>query len=241
MQFESDPQIERHVESVVMRPERLRQGAARDRMKHRRLNFKISVFIEKTPDLADDQAPLHKNVADLRIDDQIDVPPPIPDFDVRQAMPLLRQRKKALREKRQTFCQDRQFAGPRAKERPFRTDKVADVQKLVQLKIALRQLILLRVNLHLGAGVGQPEEPCLAERSIGKYPARNTHGLRRVLELFSGFRRELLDNLRNRVCVTVLRRIRIDAELPNLLQLLNANAFQLFHVFWFVTRVPALS
>ena len=47
IQFRRDPQIQRHVERVVMRPERLRQGAAGDRMQNRRFDFEIAAFVEK--------------------------------------------------------------------------------------------------------------------------------------------------------------------------------------------------
>ena len=173
-----------------MRLEWLRQRAARDRMQNRRFDFEISAFVQKPPQFANDQASLHENIADFAIDDQIDVSLPVPNLDILQAVPFFRQRKKALREKHEFGRQYRQFAGPRAEQRSFDADEVADIEQLVQLEVAFRKLILLCVYLQLAFAVRQRDESGLSKRTIRENPARNTNLVLVVFQFFArSFRR----------------------------------------------------
>ena len=50
VQLGRDAQVQLHVERVVMRDERPRRGAARDRMHHRRLDFEVAARDEELAD-----------------------------------------------------------------------------------------------------------------------------------------------------------------------------------------------
>ena len=136
-----------HIQRIVMRLERLRQGAAGDGMQNRRFDFKISALVQKPPQFANDQTPLHENIANFAIHDKIHIALPVPDLDILKSVPFLGQRKKAFREKHEFGCKDSQFAGTRAEQRSFDADEVADIEQLVELEVSFRKLILLRVGL----------------------------------------------------------------------------------------------
>src|SRR5262249_40241597 len=162
---------------------------------HRGLDFEIPVIVEITPDLTDDQTPLHEGVANLGIHDQIHIPASVSNLDVRQTMPLFRKRQKTFHEKRKLFRQNRQFAGARAKHLTFGTNEVANIEQLVELKVALGKLVLLRIDLNLLTAVGQRYKCGFAERSVRSHTAGDSNRRRIVFELLSRFGTELLQEL----------------------------------------------
>ena len=101
IQLRRDAHVERHVERVVMRRERTRQRAAGDRLHHRRLDFEEPALVEERPQRLQHAAPHLEHAARIRVDDQIQIPLPIPRLDVLQPMPLLRQRHEAFRQEGQ--------------------------------------------------------------------------------------------------------------------------------------------
>src|SRR5262245_12531599 len=114
-----------------MRLERFCQRAARNGMENRSFHLQISALIQESAQLANDDAALYKHVADFSIDDEIDISLPVPDLNVFQAVPLLRQRKKALGEKHEFSCEYGQLSCSGAKQHPLGTDEVADIEQLV--------------------------------------------------------------------------------------------------------------
>src|SRR4051812_43907842 len=114
-------------------------------------------------------------------------------------MPLLRQRKKTLCKKGHLRRQHRQLPRTGPKQSAFDADEIADIEQLVQLEIALRQLILLRVNLKLAFAIRQRQESGFPEWTIRQYPSRNPNLLLVVLQILSRFVRILFDYVRQRV------------------------------------------
>ena len=73
VQLKGDPQVELHVERVVMRPERARRGAARHRLQHGSLDLDKAACLQECPRLLDDAASCQENLHHLRIRDQVEV------------------------------------------------------------------------------------------------------------------------------------------------------------------------
>src|SRR5215813_4193041 len=100
-------------------------------MQNRRLDLEVPAVVQKLPQFSDDEASFHKNVTYFTIDNQIDVPLPVSDFNVFQAVPLLRKRKKAFRQKCQFAGEDRHLTRAGAKQRAFESNQIAYVQQLI--------------------------------------------------------------------------------------------------------------
>ena len=100
-------------------------------MQNRGFDFEVSPLVQKLPQFPDDEASFHKNVTHLAIHDQIDISLTVSDFDVFQAVPLLREWKKALRQKCHFGCQDGQLSRARAKQRAFNANQIANIEQLV--------------------------------------------------------------------------------------------------------------
>ena len=57
VQLVGDPEVQRHVERVVVGHERPRRGAAVQRLEHRRLDLEEPALVEKAPQIADGRGP----------------------------------------------------------------------------------------------------------------------------------------------------------------------------------------
>ncbi len=125
IQLRRDPQIQVEVERVVMRHERARQRASRDRLHHRRLDFEEPAVVQELPNRRHDARARLEHLPGLGIDDQVEVPLPVAHFDVGQSMPLLGQRHPALGEELDVRRPDRQLVGPCAKHAASDADVVA--------------------------------------------------------------------------------------------------------------------
>ena len=165
IQLGRDPQVEIHVERVVMRDERPRERAAGDRLHHRRLDLEVAARGHELADRRDDAAARLEDAARVGIDDEIEIALPVADLDVGQAVPLLRQRQQALRQEVQPRRPDRELVGLRAEQPALDADPVAEIEQLEDLEIERRQRVLPDVDLDLRAAVGQHEEVRLAERA----------------------------------------------------------------------------
>ena len=168
--------------------------------RHRRSGCRIGVSTSRyprssrnRPQLANDQTSLHEHIAHFTIDDEIDVALPVSDLDVLQAVPLLRQRQKALRQGMSAHLQVPSIRLCAVRNSvAFDADEVADVEQLVQLEVAIRKLILLGINLKLAFAVRQRDEAGFSKRPIRQNAAGDTHLVFAVFQLFGGFLGELL-------------------------------------------------
>ena len=122
IQLGGDPQIQIDVERVVMRPERTRHRAARNRLHHRRLDLEVAARIEELAQRREHLAAHLEHLARLGIHDQIQIALAVANLDVRQPVPLLGQRHVALREELEARRPDRQLVRARAEQMAFDAD-----------------------------------------------------------------------------------------------------------------------
>ena len=106
VKFRGNAQIKIDVEGVVVGNKGPRHRSARQGLHHRRLNFQVALRLQKVADGAHQLAPALKDGADVFIHHQVQVPLPIPDFHIGEAVPLLRQRQDRLSKKLQTLGVD---------------------------------------------------------------------------------------------------------------------------------------
>ena len=84
-----DPQVEIHVERIVVGLERPRDGAARDGLHHRRFHLEEPPRVEELPQRLDHTRAKQEDRARVGIDHEIHVALAIARLDVLQAVPLL--------------------------------------------------------------------------------------------------------------------------------------------------------
>src|SRR5262249_38492277 len=147
VELRSDSQVQAHVERVVVRDKRSGECTARDWLHHRRFDFEESTLDEELPDRRDHAAAQLEYAARVGVHDEIEVALTIPDLDVLEPMPLLRQRKQTLRQEFQLRRPDRQLVRTRPEQPPGNTDPVAEIEQLENLEVALGQRILSDVHL----------------------------------------------------------------------------------------------
>ena len=91
VQLQGDAQLKVLVQSVEMCLKGTGSGAAGVRHQHRRLHLHKALLIQMAPNGADNAGTLDKGIPHLRIDDQIQIPLPIPGVGVLQPVIFLRQ------------------------------------------------------------------------------------------------------------------------------------------------------
>ena len=186
IQLGRDPHVQPHVERVVVGHERPRQRAAGDRLHHRRLDLEEPAVGQEVAHRRDDAAAHLEHAARVGVDDQIEVALAIADFDVLQAVPLLRQRQQALGEELQLRRPDGELAGFRAEQPSLHADPVAEIEQLEQLEVALRERVLAEVDLDARLSVREHEEVRLAEAADGEDASRRPHHDLCGVELLAG-------------------------------------------------------
>ena len=163
VELRRDAQEQLHVERVVMRHERAGEGAAGNRLHHRRLDLEIAASVEELPHRGQHAAPHLEDAPRIRVDDQVEVPLPVADLDVGQAVPLFGQRQEALRQELEPGGVNRQLVGPGPEHVAFDADEIAEVEQLEEAEVALAERVLPDVDLHPGLAVGDGEKIRLAE------------------------------------------------------------------------------
>src|SRR5262249_19126690 len=128
VELRRDAEVERHVERIVMRDERPRRRAARDRLHDRRLDLEVIALGEEATDRGDRPAPDREDAPPLRVDDQAAVPLPIARPAVLEPVPLLGQRRDRLREQTDRIRGDGELARARAERLSADADQVAQVE-----------------------------------------------------------------------------------------------------------------
>ena len=213
-----DPEVQVHVERVVMRRERPRQRAAGNRLHHRRLDLEVAARRHELADRRDDAAAGLEDQPRVGVDDEIEVALPVADLDVGQAVPFLGQRQQAFGEEVQPRRPDRELVRPGPEQVAFDADPVAEVQQLEDLEVERRQRVLTDVDLNLGQAVGQDQEVRLAEGSDGENPAAGDRIDPLGFELVARPLAVALDELGNRVPPIERVRIDLNAELRQLVE-----------------------
>ena len=186
----------------------------------------IAALVKELPQSPQHRRPLHKDLANIGVHEQVDIPLPVAQLSVGEAVILLRQRQHRLGEKRDRLDMNAQLAGPRAKEISGHANVVAQIEQLVELKALLANRILPDINL-------QPLAILLQMRKAGLALAANRHqppGYRDIhplcFESLGGSLAILRPNLRDGVGRNVLVGISLLPEGGNLLQLFLAQRKQ---------------
>ena len=228
IELRRDPEIEVHVERVVVRLERPGDGAAGDRLHHRCLDLEEAARVEERADPLDEPRAQQEDLADLGVDDQVDVALAIARLDVLEPVPLLGQRAQRLGQERERLHAHRQLAGARAEHSSGDADEIADVE-LAEAREVVTELVGARVELDAAGAVHEVREGRLAVVAHGHHSAgeadgaqRGQLGLGRLLQP----RGELARPVRDRVAAAE----RIDATAAKRLQLLLALADQVIRV-----------
>ena len=210
---------EPHVQRVVMRHERARERAAGDGLHHRRFDLEESAPDEELANRRDDPASHLEHASRVGIDDQVEIPLAVADFDVLQPVPFLWQREQALGEKLQRRCPDRQLVRACPEQAAFDADPVTQIKQLENLEVPLAESLLLDIYLHARAAIGNDKEVGLPEAADRKNPSRGADVSLRGLELLRGTVAMLgHDRIGRRVGLEAVG-IRIDAELLELLEI----------------------
>ncbi len=98
VQLGGDAQVQVALELVVVRDERLGQGAAVERLQHRRLDLDEAARVEEAADGGDDPRALEEHLARVVVGDQVEVALAVARLDVGEAVVLLGQRAQRLAE-----------------------------------------------------------------------------------------------------------------------------------------------
>ncbi len=85
-----DPKIKLQPERFVMGPKRLRRGAARHGLQHRRLHFEKAPRFHEMADLAHDRDPFFEDGARMLVREKIEIALAISRLDVLKSVPFLR-------------------------------------------------------------------------------------------------------------------------------------------------------
>src|SRR5204862_1798439 len=119
--------IEGEVERVVMRDERSRLRAARNRLHHRRLDLEVAATSEEVAQVADHPGARLEDAPRIRIRDQVEIPLTVARLDVLKPVPLLGERAERLGEQTELRRLDRQLPGAGPAGRAGAADQAAGV------------------------------------------------------------------------------------------------------------------
>ena len=176
VELRRDAQKHLLVERVVMRDERLRVRAARNRMKHRRLDFHEAVLDHEASDRRERLAARCEARARGLVGDEVDVALPVLVFGAGQAVELVGQGAQALGEEPQRLHLHRQLAGLGLEEQPFGADDVAEVEMLEKAIRLLADRVDADAQLEAPRGVLERREARLAHDALEHQPPRHGHG-----------------------------------------------------------------
>ena len=200
-----------------------RQGAAVERLQNGRLDLDEAVLVEPAADLADGAGAQGEEAAALLVGHQVELALPVAGLDILEAVELAGRRPQALRQQSPAVDRQRQLtAAPGRQSRPLDPDDVADVEVDEQLEGLGPEQVLAGVQLDLAAAVAEVEEGRLAVAAAGDDAAGNA-----VAGVGFGAGGEPLvsgAHLRDLLPFAELMRERLDARVPQPLQLLAAVA-----------------
>ena len=167
------PQIQAHVQRVVVCDKRSRRGPAVKRLQHRCVHLQKAAVIQETPYSLHHGRPLAKGLLDIGIESQVQVPLSVPEFLVAEgivhqqlAVPGFflghRQGSHGLGQEFEALHLNRLLAGPGEKDRPVHAHEVTDVQQLPHLEGLVAHHILPHVDLDPARRVTQIGKRALA-------------------------------------------------------------------------------
>ena len=162
--------------------ERTCRGATGNRLQHRRFHFEETKRVHELADEAHDLATFDESLADLRIDDQVDVTLPVTGFGIGQAGPFLGQRAQVLAQQFDRLGPHGQLAGLGFHQAAAHADDVADVPGLEVRVDLLAQQIALHEGLYAARSVLNGGETGLAHDALGHQAAGDREAVRTRLQ-----------------------------------------------------------
>ncbi|OQA02059.1 MAG: hypothetical protein BWY71_00165 [Planctomycetes bacterium ADurb.Bin412] len=111
IEFGCDPQIQIHIQRVMMGNERLGSRSAGNGLHHGGFHLLEPAPGQKFPDRLDDGGPVPEGGHDLRIGKQIHIPLPVPKLHILQAMPFFRRGQGCLAQQFEGSHPDRDLPG----------------------------------------------------------------------------------------------------------------------------------
>ena len=173
VQLAGDAQVLVDVERIVVRDERTRRGAARNRLENRGFDLDVAFRVEELAHGRDDFGALDKDLAYLRIDRQIDVTLAVADFGIGEGVERLAvllldhgQRADRLREHRELAAVHRQLARIGMEREAFDADEVADVEQFLEHRVIQR-------GIAFGADVVAADVDLNAARMVLQFEERS--------------------------------------------------------------------
>ena len=166
IQLGGDAQEKIDAERVVVRLERPRRRAAGDRLHHRRLDFEKAAGVKKIADAAQDLAAGQKDRARFFVGNQVEIALAVAGFDVREAVPFVRQRAQRLAEHLKLAHPQRRLTGLGQKSLAFDPDEVADVEQGKHLGLLGGERFFVKINLDPAGQVAEVEKVRLAEIAV---------------------------------------------------------------------------
>ena len=145
--------------------ERLRRCAAGDRLHRRRLDLDEAALVHEVADLADDRAAFVKDLLDVVIGDEVEVALAVARLDVREPVPLRRERPQRLADDGELRHLERDLPRARREHRPLHADEIAEVEFFKHLERLVAEGIFLRVNLHPIGAVADVQKDAFAHRA----------------------------------------------------------------------------
>ena len=194
VQLWRDAEVEVHVERVVVGDERARRGAAVERLHHRRFHVDEAAFLELAADGRDDLAARDEDAPHFGVSDQVEVALAVADLHILEAVPLLGHRQQRLGQVGELLDVYRQLTGPGPEEVALDADDVADVEQAEKREVALRNSVLLDVDLQPLAVLKQMREAGFAHPPQGLEAPADAHGHGRG-QLLGGLRAEAGEDL----------------------------------------------
>ena len=178
VELRSDPEKELHVEGVVMRPERFGCCSSGDGMEHGGFDLTETLAVKEFTDSLNDKGAREEDLFDLRVGNQIEIAPAIPNLNVGKAMPLLRKGTKRFSEETELLNLKGKLSCLRPENFPFQSDEISDIESFKELEGFFTDDLFLKVNLYLSIPVLDLNKTGLAEIPDGHDPSCKAEGLR---------------------------------------------------------------
>ena len=176
IELRRDPQVQLHVERVVMGDERPRGRAARDHLHHRCLDLEEAAPVQVAADELNHPGARLEGAPRRLVHDQVEVALPVAALLVGEAVELLRQGPQRLGEQAQFVAVHRQLAGLGLEQPALGADDVAEVPVALELLVdPVRERVALHVELNAARHVLDVDEAGLAHHAPAHDPPGDPH------------------------------------------------------------------